>query len=190
MNVQEYLSGERRQVAQPMIVLIGFMGAGKSSVGRELARIMGTSFADLDEEIVRTAGRSIAEIFQYDGETEFRRIEREQLRVLLEEADPAPGVLALGGGAFVQFGNEELLRDNGAIIVFLDASVEELQRRCHEPGVARPLAASEKKFRELYEERRDIYARAHYTINTQGRTVEQVAHQVMLLAVPSRHRTQ
>jgi len=190
MNLQEYLSGERRHVVQPMIVLIGFMGAGKSSVGRELARIMGTTFADLDEEIVRTAGRPIAEIFQYDGETEFRRIEREQLRAVLEETDPTPGVLALGGGAFVQLGNEEMLRDAGATIVFLDASVDELQKRCQQPGVARPLAANEQKFRELYQERRDAYARAHYTVNTQGRTVEQVAHQVMLLAVPSRHRTQ
>ena len=190
MNVQGYLSGERRYVAQPMIVLIGFMGAGKSSVGRELARMIGTTFADLDEEIVRTAGRTIAEIFQHDGEAEFRRLEREQLRVVLEETDPVPGVLALGGGAFVQLWNEELLRENGATIVFLDASVEELQRRCHEPGVARPLAANERKFRELYQKRRETYARAHFTVNTQGRTVKQVAHEVMLLAVPSRHRTQ
>jgi shikimate kinase len=190
MNLQEYLSGERRHVTQPMIVLIGFMGAGKSSVGRELARMMGTTFADLDEEIVRAAGRSIAEIFKCDGETEFRRIEHEQLRVMLEETDPTPGVLALGGGAFVQLGNEGMLRDAGATVVFLDASVEELQKRCQQPGVARPLATNEQKFRELYQERRDVYARANYTINTQGRTVEQVAHEVMLLAVPSRHRTQ
>lgn len=190
MNLQEYLSGDRRHVAQPMIVLIGFMGAGKSSVGRELARMMGTTFTDLDDEIVRTAGRPVAEIFQYEGEAEFRRIEREQLRVMLEEVDPAPGVLALGGGAFVQFGNEEMLRESGATIVFLDADVQELQRRCQKPANARPLATSEQKFRELYEERHDIYARAHHTINTRGRTIEQVAHEVMLLAVPSRHRTQ
>jgi shikimate kinase len=177
-------------MAQPMIVLIGFMGAGKSSVGRELARLMGTTFADLDEEIVRAEGRSIAEIFQCDGETEFRRMEREQLRVILEETDPMPGVLALGGGAFVQFDNETMLRDKGARIVFLEASVEELQRRCRQPGVARPLAANERKFRELYQERHDVYARAHYTVNTQGRTVEQVAHEVILLAMPSRHRMQ
>lgn len=190
MDVQRWCVEENPPQMQPVIVLIGFMGAGKSSVGRELARMMNTTFVDLDEQIVRSTGRSIAEIFEYDGETEFRRIEHEQLRALLEELDPLPGVIALGGGAFVQCGNEELLRAANATIVFLDAPVEELNRRCRQGATKRPLASDEARFRELYEERRSIYARAHFTVSTSARKVDQVAHEVMLLAVPSRHRLQ
>lgn len=173
----------------PPVVLIGFMGAGKTSVGRELARMMNTSFLDLDDRVVAAAGRSIAEIFDLDGEGEFRRLESEQLRGLLEDAEALPGVLALGGGAFVQTANEQVLRAAGATIVFLDASLEELERRCRGEA-SRPLAFDPNLFRELYRNRRPAYLRADHVVVTDGRSVEQIARDVMLLAVPSRHGVQ
>jgi len=165
------------------------MGAGKTSVGRELARIMSTTFLDLDDQVVAAASRSISEIFEQDGEAEFRRLESEQLRLVLGGKEDAPGVLALGGGAFAQPGNEDLVRSVRTAIVFLDAPVEELARRCRGEA-ARPLASDHDLFCELYRNRRPAYLRADHVVNTVGRSIEQVAHEVMLRAVPSRHGLQ
>jgi shikimate kinase len=123
------------------VVLIGFMGAGKTTVGRALASRLRWDFCDLDEVIEQREDQSIAQIFAACGEAGFRRIESAALRDLLQDT-PAAGdlVLALGGGAFVQADNRAALEQAGAITVLLEAPLEELRRRCASERKARPLA--------------------------------------------------
>src|SRR5262249_859296 len=109
------------------IVLIGFMGAGKTTVGRALARRLRCRFQDLDDLIERPEGQSVARIFASAGEAEFRRAENAALGDLLQgNASQSDLVLALGGGAFAQAQNRVLLEQAGAITVLLEAPLEEL----------------------------------------------------------------
>src|SRR5262245_28837928 len=108
------------------IFVVGFMGAGKSTVGRALAQRLGWPFVDLDDEIESAEHAKISDIFAERGEPEFRRIETEALRRLLNSPDSA--VIALGGGAFTVAANRELIRDHGPTI-WLDCPFEVVQRR-------------------------------------------------------------
>src|SRR4051812_15009949 len=105
------------------------MGAGKTTVGQILARRLGGTFVDLDHVVGEQEGRSIPEIFRDSGETHFRQVETECLRVLLRNA-PSETVLALGGGAFVQGQNAEIIRQSKVPTIFLDASPQVLYSRC------------------------------------------------------------
>ncbi len=155
------------------------MGAGKTSVGRALAAKLGWRFVDLDPRIEQHEGRTIAAIFRELGEAAFRRMETEALRKLLEELRIAPRcVVALGGGAFVQAENARLVKGLGGRVVFLDATVEELRRRCRHLGNARPLYADENQFRQLFEARRGGYMTAGIRVDTMGKTVPQVAAEI------------
>jgi len=107
------------------IVLVGLMGAGKTSVGRRLAHALGLPFRDADEEVERAAGRSVPEIFEELGEAAFRDGERRVIARLLEEP---PHVLATGGGAFMHSETRKLIASK-AISVWLQADVEVLARR-------------------------------------------------------------
>src|SRR3569833_3177268 len=102
------------------IVLVGLMGAGKSTIGRRLAHRLGLAFADSDEEIEKAAGRSISEIFDQFGEKEFRDGER---RVIARLVEGPPKVLATGGGAFMNESTRALILANG-VAVWLDADIE------------------------------------------------------------------
>ena len=166
------------------VVLIGFMGAGKSSVGRALGQHLGWTFDDLDEWIERRERRTIAEVFRESGEAEFRRAEHAALKELLDELRAGAGkVVALGGGAFAQKRNARLIEAAGVPTVFLDASEEELWRRCRQQaerqGIERPLLGSRESFRELYESRRSHYMRAFFKQDTGGKSVEQIAAEVV-----------
>ncbi len=160
------------------VFLVGFMGAGKSSVGRALARRLGWPFEDLDQRIEARAGCPIEEIFRRSGEAAFRRTEHAALRELLAELGSSPRVVALGGGAFAQAGNVALLKRAGAPAVFLDAAVEELYRRCQEEQVERPLLRDREQFHKLYASRWQSYAKAAQRIDTSGKTIESVAAEV------------
>jgi shikimate kinase len=162
-----------------VIVLVGFMGAGKTSVGQELARLRRWRFVDLDQQIQQREGRAIADIFRDSGEPAFRRLETEALRAVLEQAAASPGVIAaLGGGAFAQQENLALLQAARYPSIFLDAPLAELRRRCAADGSARPLFQDENQFRQLYEDRRDDYMKADFRVDTAGKTVAQVAAEV------------
>src|ERR1700733_1254910 len=101
----------------PGLYLVGFMGSGKSAVGRLLADELGWSFADIDEDIETAQGISISEIFDQRGEEEFRGIEHEALRQRVREVECGkPMVLALGGGAFVLPANRKLLEERGVTV--------------------------------------------------------------------------
>ncbi|MGC1371806.1 MAG: shikimate kinase, partial [Candidatus Sulfotelmatobacter sp.] len=129
----EQLGSERSGAETSAILLIGFMGAGKSTVGRCLAKRLGWAFEDLDDRIEERQQRKVHEIFRESGEAEFRVAERAALQELLSEVrDGARKVVALGGGAFVQRENAKLIEDAAPATVFLDASLNELWRRCRE----------------------------------------------------------
>jgi len=151
----------------PGIYLVGFMGSGKTTIGRHLADELGWSFADLDADIEAEQGTTIAQIFDARGEDEFRRIETAaiQKRVRMIEKG-RPMVLALGGGAFAQQGNYELLENNG-ISVWLDCPFSIVRARVTKES-DRPLARDPERFRELYENRREAYQRADYRIEIAG----------------------
>jgi shikimate kinase len=164
-----------------LIVLTGFMGSGKSSVGRELALLLGRRFVDLDCEVETAEGRKIREIFTQDGEPRFREIETNVLRAVLSDAQHV--VLAAGGGTYVQPRNAELMRTAGATIVFLEASVETLLQRCcsegGEPSQAiRPLARDREAFLRLYEQRLPVYRTADLTVSSNNQPPEAVAREV------------
>ena len=162
------------------LFLIGFMGAGKTSVGRVLAARLGWRFLDLDERIEQREGRTIAGLFREDGEAAFRRAESAALADLLRELPTsAPTVIALGGGAPVPEENARRLRATGCPVVFLDASLEELRRRCAQTQAARPLFQEENRFRQLYEERRMRYMAVEVRVDTEAKSVEAVAAEVL-----------
>lgn len=165
------------------VVLVGFMGAGKSSVGRVLARHLNWSFEDLDDRIAAREGRTVAEIFRDSGEGEFRRAEHAALQHALQELQSGGArIIALGGGAFAQEENAALLKASGAPTVFLDAPVEELWQRCcvqkGEAGTERPLLRTLEQFRQLYQTRRTSYSKATLKIATGGRPVEAIAAEI------------
>jgi len=166
------------------VILIGFMGAGKSSVGRALAEQIGWTFEDLDERIERREGRKVPEIFRDSGESEFRRAEHEALKELLEGLRAgAERVIALGGGAFAQKPTARLIEAGGVPTVFLDARVDELWRRCRlqaeEQGVERPLLGSREGFRKLYAKRHPHYLKASVRQDTGGKSIEGIAAEVV-----------
>lgn len=161
------------------IVLIGFMGAGKTTVGRVLAQRLRWPFFDLDDVIEQRERRTVAEIFSNPGEAAFRRAEHDALRALMQESASAGDlILALGGGAFVQPNNRELLEENGVFTILLEAPLEELQRRCRSERKARPLAKQETKFAELFAARQPAYQQARFRVQTAGKPVEQVAAEI------------
>ncbi|PYX19935.1 MAG: shikimate kinase [Acidobacteria bacterium] len=164
----------RRDAPVRAIFLVGFMGAGKTSVGRALSRKLGWRFEDLDDRIQAREGRTIPEIFQQSGEAEFRRSELAALRDLLADMESGPMVAALGGGAFVQEEVASLLEKAGSTTVFLDAPTEELWRRCAQDVTDRPLRRMEAEFRQLYEARRPRYLQARVRVDTEGRGIEQI----------------
>jgi shikimate kinase len=177
------LPGENSSVNESLpvvraVCLVGFMGAGKSSVGAALSRQLGWPFVDLDERIQSREGRTIEEIFRQSGEAGFRREEQAALRDLLRDFASSSVVIALGGGAFVQAENAALLKRSGIPTVFLDAPVEELFRRCQEQQLDRPLRRDQEQFRQLHEVRRAGYLGAGMRIETSGKDVDTVAAEV------------
>ncbi len=159
------------------VVLVGLMGAGKTVVGRRLARVLGVSFCDADEEIAAAAGMGIPDIFEVYGETAFRDLERRVIARLMR--DP-PGVLALGGGAFVDPEVRRLVK-RGAVSIWLRADLETLLRRTERRRHARPLLAREDPRRvlcRLMEERYPLYAEADLVVDTGEQPVEVVVTRI------------
>lgn len=164
------------------IVLIGFMGAGKTTVGRLLAQRLGWKFFDLDALIEEQEQRSIAAIFEESGEEAFRAIESAALKKLLQRSED-DCIIALGGGAFIQPGNRECLAQAGAITVLLSAPVEELRRRCESQGRSRPLARNQVKFNELFAARQQAYSLCQFQVESFGRGIEDVAAEVERMVI-------
>jgi shikimate kinase len=173
-----------------MVCLTGFMGSGKSTVGRLLAAQLAWHFVDLDAEIERLTGLPISQIFEQKGEAVFRDIEHECLARILGSASERDTrmVLALGGGTFAQPRNAALLREfglpprgSGAVIVWLDCAMEDLLQRCVLMG-DRPLFRDEASFRKLFEERLPYYQQADYRVESRGEPIR-VVEQILALGI-------
>ncbi len=147
----------------PGIYLVGFMGSGKSTIGRRLADRLGWQFADLDEEIEAQQETTIADLFDKMGEAVFRRIESEALRKHVRTIECGrPTVVALGGGTFVQANNFDMLENHG-VTIWLDCPLEMVRLRV-EHATHRPLARDQQRFEELFYGRQAAYAKADYRI--------------------------
>ena len=148
----------------PGIYIVGFMGSGKTTIGRMFADEIGWRFADLDEDIEHTQRRSINDIFATAGEEEFRRIECEALQHRVRAVCRGiPTVLALGGGAFTRPENIKLLHENG-ITVWIDTAFEVVRKRV-QGSDHRPLARDMERFERLFRERREFYAQAEFKVS-------------------------
>lgn len=144
---------------QGHLYLVGFMGSGKSAMGRLLAEALQRPFVDLDSTVEERSGHSIPEIFERRGEVWFRELEFEALREL---AEASPAVIATGGGAFDREANRELMRASG-LVVWLDVPLELAQARALKDP-ERPLATDSAKFDRLYRRRRSTYRLAHLAV--------------------------
>jgi len=166
------------------IVITGFMGTGKSSVGRLVAERLGRRFVDMDLLIEEREGRSIAEIFATEGEPYFRALERDLCRELAAQSDL---VIATGGGALIDPVNREVMGRSG-VLFCLRCSPDEILRRLA-LAEDRPLLDVEdrrQRIEALLAQRREAYAQIPYQIETTGRTIEQVAEEVIRLAGATR----
>jgi shikimate kinase len=162
------------------LYLTGFMGSGKTTAARLLAEHLGWDFIDVDAEIEARENSTIAEIFETRGEAEFRRIETETIEALAGTIGRGvPFVAALGGGAFVQPDNCRLLENRG-ISIWLDCPLEAIEKRLSDDATMRPLARDRAAMRRLYEERREGYGRACYTVNADCE-VESVVEKILAL---------
>ncbi|WP_374118480.1 shikimate kinase [Streptomyces sp. 8L] len=161
----------------PLIVLVGPMGVGKSTVGELLAERLGAQYRDTDADIVAAQGKEISDIFLDDGEPHFRDLERAAVAAALAEH---PGVLALGGGAVLDAGTRALL--GGLPVVYLSMEVTEAVRRTG-LSAARPLLTvvnPRQQWKRLMEERRHLYTEvARVVVATDERTPEEVADAVV-----------
>lgn len=161
------------------VFLVGFMGAGKTTVGRELSSRAGLRFVDLDDVVVEAAaGKSIPQIFAEEGEKGFRQREKVALMMVLASAKEESTVIALGGGAYVQPEIYEVIRRALIPTVFLDARVDTLLERCQREGKKRPLAQDENHFRQLYEARRSGYMKAEHCVETAGKSVGAIVSEI------------
>jgi shikimate kinase len=147
----------------PGLYVVGFMASGKSTIGRHLAAEQGWSFFDLDEEIEAAEKTSIASIFDSRGEVEFRRIESAVLTQHVRWIERGrPAVVALGGGAFAEAANRDLVMGHG-LAIWLDCPLEVVKHRVSLTS-HRPLARDPEKFETLYHARRECYALADVRI--------------------------
>jgi len=173
MNIEQHL------------ILTGFMGSGKSSVGRELANMLQNPFIDLDEYIEKQTGLTITEIFTRQGEGDFRRLET---RFLQEVLHCPPLIVSTGGGTIISEENRRLMQASG-YVVFLDASWETLTERtaasCSRPLLQSPeKTATDNRFRQqkikdLLNKRKPLYEKCHLKITTDNLSVSQVARTII-----------
>ena len=164
-------AGVARTLGRRSVVLVGMMGAGKSSVGRRLAARLGIPFIDADTEIESAAGMTIAEIFAQHGESYFRAGEARVIARLLEQG---PQVLATGGGAVMDANTRALIRDR-SISVWLKADLEILLKRTRRRG-DRPLAD---KIKDLLPQREPIYAQANITVQSRDEPHDTIVDEIV-----------
>ena len=168
----------------PRVVLVGSMGAGKTTVGRLVADALGVEFLDTDEVVEQQAGRTVAEIFIDEGEARFRELERQAVAEALASHD---GVLALGGGAVLDAGTRELLAKHP--VVFLRVGLSDAAQRVG-LGVSRPLLLGNVRGRmkQLLDERTPVYeAVARHVVDTDGRSADEVADEVRAVVEDGGH---
>ena len=179
------------QMSEPVanIILVGFMGSGKTVVGTALAKLTGRSMVDADDEIVRRAGQPVHQIFEKQGEDAFRQLERSVIQDLCSQRGR---IIAAGGGAFIDPDNRKRMLAAG-LVICLSARPETIYRRISDRSPVansqgdkpdRPLLAGHdpmERIRDLLAQRADAYAQAHHTIETDILAPEQVAQRILEL---------
>ena len=164
------------------IILVGFSGTGKTQVGREVARLLGWEFLDTDAQIEERAGKPIHQIFEGDGESAFRLLEKQAI----QDACSGQGrVISTGGGVVVDPENRDLMLRRG-LVICLEALPETIYRRLMDndenPVAVRPLLSGHEpleRIRTLKDHRQSFYSEAHVEVHTDNLTVEHVAQEVM-----------
>ncbi len=156
------------------IYLVGFMGSGKSTIGQALARELGRVCLDLDDLIEEHEGMTIPEIFDRHGEPRFREIEA---RLLLEILDLPPAVVAVGGGAFIQEYNRNLILEKG-FAVWLNIPIELAWERSSQVD-NRPLARNREAFESLFLERKELYRMSHLAVDIEGKSPEAICKEIV-----------
>lgn len=168
------------------IVLIGLMGTGKSAIGRTVAKKLGRRFIDTDRLIERKAGKTIPEIFELDGEDTFRKLEKEIIRRISQYIGI---VIATGGGLIVDLENFRCLKESGWIVA-LYASPETIYKRIEGKRI-RPLLLKEqdpvKRLKDILNDRKSIYAQAHFHIDTENKEIDAIANEIIDLLDPQKN---
>jgi len=161
-----------------MIALTGFMGSGKTTVGKVLADFLGCPFMDLDDLVVKKAGKSIPDIFAQDGEPAFRLLEAQVLRKTVEKYAESTAVLALGGGAVLAPASAALLHEK-TVCIYLRTTLDTLLARLEGETAGRPLADASLADRLV--SREPIYEEtAHVIIDTDGLSPDEVADEIII----------
>ncbi|MFP5228420.1 MAG: shikimate kinase [Acidobacteriota bacterium] len=164
------------------IVLTGFMGAGKTTVGARLAARLGWTFLDSDRIVEERAGATVAEIFARHGESAFRDLEAAAVRVACRDQHL---VLALGGGALERSDTRDFLASlPDTLIVFLEAPLETMMARCaaHADGPVRPVLADQARLNARWNQRLPWYRQAHLTVDTRDLEPDAVADRILQAA--------
>ena len=164
-----------------MITLTGFMGSGKTTVGKVLADFLGCPFMDLDDLVVKKAGKSIPDIFAQDGEPAFRELEAQVLRKTVAKYAESAAVLALGGGAVLAPASAALLHEK-TVCIYLRATLDTLLARLEGETAGRPLADA--SLADRLASREPIYEEtAHVIIDTDGLSPDEVADEIIISAL-------
>src|SRR3954466_15267800 len=166
----------------PGLYLVGFMASGKTTVGRSLASELGWPFSDVDSELEQEQQTTIAQIFTERGEQAFRDLETEAIRKRITKIQAGhPCVVALGGGAFVQSRNWELIEGNG-ITIWLDCPLERVQQRLGN-DTTRPLASNRQGLASLLEPRLPLYSRADFRIDVDCDDTAEITARILRLPI-------
>lgn len=161
-----------------MLYLIGFMGVGKTTIGKQIAALNKVIFIDIDSQIEKETSKSIKEIFETDGEIAFRKLETDTIHSINKKA-----IIACGGGLPAHNNNIEYLKHKG-IVIYLKASTETLIKRLEKNKNKRPLISNltnEERLefiRKILKEREKTYKQADYTIETDNKTVKEVLREI------------
>jgi shikimate kinase len=162
------------------IVITGFMGCGKSKVARELARRRDVAMVDLDDWIIARVGRSPAQLINEDGERAFREIETNALRELLQSG--GAGVIALGGGAWIEEANRDLIEQYRCLTVWLDTPFEICWERITASAEHRPLGRTREEAEARYNLRKPIYELAKIRVPVSGEeTIDDLVDRIYLI---------
>ncbi len=170
---------DERMILQKPIVMVGLMGAGKTSIGRALARRLGVAFVDTDKEIEQAAGCSVVDIFSMYGEKEFRRVEQQVIARILE-TPPLVKVISTGEGAFITPAVREILHGR-TLTIWLKAELELLVKRTNSRNTRPQLlnADSKKILSQLILERYKIYGDADITVETRDESLQKTLNKVV-----------
>ena len=159
------------------IVLIGMMGSGKTTVGKQLAELLGWTFIDLDEEIEKRENKKISQIFNDNGEQYFRKTEKEAIKEFINNEKT---ILSLGGGAFENEESQKLLKEKSTVI-FLKASCqkifERIKNEIHRPLLHKNFSIETIEF--ILQKRQKNYEKAHYKIVTDNKTPQEITNDIL-----------